>query len=141
MRFEGMFRVEYRLSLEMLDWKIPKMILQPLVENAITHGLEPRGEGGVLILGGDLEKEGQIRLWVEDNGVGIPQKQLERFRTVISGGARMESDSIGVENVVNRLRLLYGDACGIRIESEEGKGTCVELEIPQFREGANSLQA
>ena len=107
-----------------MELKIPKMILQPLVENAITHGLEPRGEGGSLTLGGALGKDGQVKLWVEDNGVGMPREQLEWFQAVISDSGKMESDSIG------------GDGCGVQIQSEEGKGTRVELNLPWFREAA-----
>ena len=59
-----------------MELKIPKMILQPLVENIITHGLEPRGEGGILTLGGALGKDGQVKLWVEDNGAEMPREQL-----------------------------------------------------------------
>ena len=113
-----------------MELKIPKMILQPLVENAITHGLEPRGEGGILTLGGALGKDGQVKLWVEDNGVGMPREQLEWFQAVISDSGKMESDSIGVENVVNRLRLLYGERCRLQMDSKEGIGTRVVLEIP-----------
>lgn len=130
MRFEGVFQAEEQVDPAILEYRIPKMILQPLVENAITHGLEPKGEDGLLILGGSLLEDGHIRLWVEDNGVGIGEEQLSRFRTVISGEAKMESDSIGVENVVNRLRLLYGERCRLQIDSKEGIGTRVVLEIP-----------
>ena len=62
--------------------------------------------------------------------MGIGEEQLSRFRTVISGEAKMESDSIGVENVVNRLRLLYGERCRLQMDSKEGIGTRVVLEIP-----------
>ena len=130
MRFEGVFQAEEQVDPAILEYRIPKMILQPLVENAITHGLEPKGEDGLLILGGSLLEDGHIRLWVEDNGVGIGEEQLSRFLTVISGEAKMESDSIGVENVVNRLRLLYGERCRLQMDSKEGIGTRVVLEIP-----------
>lgn len=133
MRFEGMFEVQYQIAPALLDCRIPKMILQPLVENAITHGLEPKGSDGLLILGGLLKKDEKICLWVEDNGVGMQEDQQEYFQKLIDKYTYIKTDSIGIENVVNRLQLLYGAGCAIRLNSRAGYGTRIELEIPLFR--------
>ena len=138
MRFEGKFKVQYQIDPVLMGCQIPKMILQPLVENVITHGLEPKGTDGLLLLGGALRENKRICLWVEDNGVGMKEEQQAYFQELINKHTYIKTDSIGIENVVNRLQLLYGDGCAIRLDSRVGCGTRVELEIPLFRNAAET---
>lgn len=98
---------------------VPSMILQPLVENAIKHGLSKKLSKGTLKLEAKL-KSGHLILAVEDDGVGIPH---EKQRKLTESG-------IGVRNVNERLQVLFGSSYRFRIHSEEGKGTRVELELP-----------
>ncbi len=97
------------------------MMLQPIVENAIKHGLAPRVEGGQIHLRTE-RANGKLFIEVEDNGVGIPP---ERLRQVYQGG-------IGISNVYERLRLLYGDQFKMDIHSQEGQGTQIRMEIPEL---------
>ena len=114
----------------MLQNRIPKMVLQPLIENAITHGLEDRARGGLLKIGGSFDSDGMTLLWVEDNGTGMNEEQLSRLRSVIAKEETFRSESIGFENVVYRVKLLYGKRCRITVESAPSRGTRIELRIP-----------
>jgi two-component system LytT family sensor kinase len=106
-----------------LDAFVPSMLLQPMVENAIKHGLAPRLEGGEIHIR-TRRRDGRLILEIDDNGIGIPS---ERLREVYGGG-------IGISNVHERLRLLYGDQFKMDIQSREGEGTQICIEIPELSE-------
>jgi two-component system, LytTR family, sensor kinase len=105
---------------EALDAFVPSMLLQPMVENAIKHGLTPRLEGGRIHARARLV-DGRLAIEIEDNGIGIAPGRL---RDVYGGG-------IGISNVNERLRLLYGDQFKMDIRSQEGQGTIIHIEIPE----------
>lgn len=140
-RFEGRFRVEYDFQEETLGAQTPKMILQPLVENAIGHGLEERLEPGTLRLSSRVAQDGGLLLCVEDDGLGIRPEVLEQLQDKLekgSGGTNQSAASkttgIGLTNVNSRVRLYYGNAYGLKIESEWEKGTRVAIRLPFIRE-------
>jgi two-component system LytT family sensor kinase len=110
---------------ETLEEFIPSMLLQPIVENAIKHGLAPRLEGGQIHLR-TRRRDGRLSIDIEDNGMGIPS---ERLGEVYGGG-------IGISNVHERLRLLYGDQFKMDIRSQAGEGTQIHLEIPAVTSAA-----
>ena len=120
-RFGGdKLQVFKEIDEETLDAFIPSMLLQPMIENAIKHGLAPRLEGGQIHLRAH-RRDGRLLIDIEDNGVGIPAKRL---RGVFGGG-------IGISNVHERLSLLYGDQFRMDIRSQEGEGTQIHIEIPE----------
>jgi two-component system, LytTR family, sensor kinase len=106
---------------ETLDAFIPSMLLQPIIENAIKHGLAPRLAGGQIHLR-TLRRDGRLSIQIEDNGLGM---SAERLAEVYGGG-------IGISNVHARLRLLYGDQFEMDIRSREGEGTQIRIEIPEL---------
>jgi two-component system LytT family sensor kinase len=106
---------------ETLDAFVPSMLLQPMIENAIKHGLAPRLEGGQIHVRAH-RREGRLLIEIMDNGLGIP---AERLSEVYGGG-------IGISNVHERLRLLYGDQFKMDIHSQEGQGTQIHIEIPEL---------
>jgi two-component system LytT family sensor kinase len=106
---------------ETLDAFIPSMLLQPIIENAIKHGLAPRLAGGQIRLR-TFRRGGRLSIEVEDNGMGMSP---ERLSEVYGGG-------IGISNVHERLRLLYGDQFEMDIRSREGEGTQIRIEIPEL---------
>ena len=108
---------------EAVEAFVPSMLLQPIVENSIKHGLAPRLEGGEIHLRAHL-RDGRLSIEIDDNGMGIPP---ERLVDVYGGG-------IGISNVHERLRLLYGDQFKMDIRSREGEGTQIRIEIPALRE-------
>ena len=103
-----------------LEAFVPSMLLQPMIENSIKHGLAPRLEGGQIHLRSHL-RDGRLSIEIKDNGLGISP---ERLAEVYGGG-------IGISNVHERLRLLYGDQFKMDIQSLEGQGTQIYIEIPE----------
>ncbi len=132
-------RVEKELAAETLDVVVPSMVLQPLVENSIKHGLSPKVDGGRITLRSRLA-DGKVVIQVEDDGVGLGGAGLAEFSpagTLVSsvGPAAANGAGIGMANVAERLKVLYGDAATMRIEDRPGGGTSVTLELPALQEG------
>lgn len=131
MRYGEVFTFETRISPEVSHCPMLKLTLQPLVENAIFHGIIPRGDayGRIVILAHKLS--GDAVILVCDNGVGISPGRCADILTG-QGVPRISErlSSIGVSNVQERLRLTYGEKYGIRIRSRLGMGTVMRLRIP-----------
>jgi two-component system LytT family sensor kinase len=121
-RFGDKLRVVKELAPESLDVMVPAMILQPLVENSIKHGLASKVEGGSIYLRSRLS-DSSVVIEVEDDGVGMVASQV--FET-----AQSPRSGIGMANVSERLEVLYGDTAQMTIDSREGKGTLVRIRLP-----------
>jgi two-component system LytT family sensor kinase len=106
------------------------MLLQPLVENSIKHGLSPKVEGGSIYLRSRLA-ESRLIIEVEDDGVGMGAAQLEESSSWPGMG-------IGMANISERLQVLYGDTARMTIDSHEGKGTLIRIRLPLV-EAASSI--
>jgi two-component system, LytTR family, sensor kinase len=121
--------VQVRVAPEVLAVAVPYLVLQPLVENAIRHGIEPRpGTGHVLVRG---EAEGNdCLISVEDDGLGMDPGLAEEILAGRGGG-----DSVGLANVDRRLRHVYGPWYGLVVETAPGAGTRVVVRIPRFQPG------
>ncbi len=125
-RFGEKLRVEKEIAAETLALQVPSMLLQPLIENSIKHGLEPRISGGTVTLRSRIAGE-CLLLEVEDDGVGIAP---ESDATSPVSGLVRPGTGIGMKNVRERLEVLYGGAAHMRIESRPGRGTRVSIEMP-----------
>ena len=133
-RFADRFSVHYELSDEALAYRVPKMILQPLVENAVYHGFEPTLRQGELWIRGRVDGEGALVVRIEDNGMGISREVLEELQRTIAAPASGlqepgEQKSIGLVNVHNRIQLIFGAGSGLRINSKADQGTTIEMTI------------
>ncbi len=117
------------IDTSLLGFTVPKLTLQPVVENALYHGLEPqRGPGQVMIRGRLVE--GDLELTVEDDGVGMDGPTLAAVQHSLQEGARREARSVGLANVHERLKLYCGPRYGLIVQSEPGKGTTVSFRVP-----------
>jgi len=127
-------RVIKELDPASLDVLVPGMLLQPLVENSIKHGLSAKIDGGSITLRSRVA-DGTLHIEVEDDGVGMGAANLLERPTGFGG------TGIGMANVAERLKVLYGDAARMTIDSHEGKGTAVKLHIPvlQSEDGSVAL--
>lgn len=116
-------QVEKDIQPESLSAMVPSMLLQPLVENSIKHGLEPKLGGGKILLRSRLVDD-RLVLYIADDGMGMDG---DRYR---GAPARPSSTGIGMNNVAERLKVLYGDLAEMTITSEYGIGTLITLELP-----------
>ncbi|MDR7362821.1 sensor histidine kinase [Nocardioides marmoribigeumensis] len=131
-RFGDRLRVSLQVDPEVLGVTVPFLCLQPLVENAVRHGLESReGPGLVEIVAVNRDQEAVIS--VEDDGVG---EDPEHVRQVLAGTS--DSDSVGLGNVDGRLRSAFGDEYGLVVETALGAGTKVTLRVPKFAAGVHA---
>ena len=123
-RFGEKLRVVKEIAEDTLQVVVPSMLLQPLIENSIKHGLEPRIGGGTVTLRSRILSDGRLLLEVEDDGVGMAPGR----RT--AGEIGRPGTGIGMRNVRERMQVLYGDAAEVEIESRPGRGTKVALTMP-----------
>jgi two-component system sensor histidine kinase YesM len=117
-----------------MNIKIPKLIVQPLVENAISHGVEINGGNGKIEI--NISKaENVLCITVSDNGTGIDKDKLDKVRCELESEEIHDSDKkegmgIALKNINNRIKLEYGEAYGLQIYSKKGEGTVVSIYLP-----------
>ncbi len=136
MRFGDVFRVEINISSEAAEKLVPKLILQPLVENAITHGLAPKralygqSPDDRLTITGALCC-GRLHVTVSDNGIGMPEARLLALRQrILAPEPAAESEHIGLANVARRIGLYFGRDAEFMVESRENEGTVITITLP-----------
>ncbi|MFT4007315.1 MAG: histidine kinase, partial [Lacrimispora sp.] len=130
-RFAGDIQYDSSIDEEAMDFSIPSMTLQPLVENAVSHGIRNISWPGKIRLTVENRRE-EIEIRIEDNGKGIEKEKLERIRIWHQAAEETDSTGIGLPNVISRLSLYYNDDGIFHIFSEgEDKGTAVVLLIPK----------
>lgn len=135
LRFFNRLEVSYDFTEPALKCKVFKMILQPLVENAFCHGLEPKEGTWRLDLRGKINGEGILSIKIKDNGIGIDEPLLADIRKSLKcftgAGANVGNKfGIGIGNVNNLIKLYYGEQYGLEIESTAGEGTEITISIP-----------
>ncbi len=125
--------LSYKMEIDenILSYKITPLLIQPLVENAIIHGLEMKEEPGMLRI--RIQEDGDdILVEVNDNGVGISLEKLNELNNRMKDqDYQSNGNSIGLHNVHQRISLLYGDKYGIRMDSVEGSGTTMSMNLPK----------
>lgn len=123
-RFGEKLRFQKEIEPDTLDRLVPSMLLQPLIENSIRHGLSSKVDGGMIRVRSRLS-EGRLCVTVEDDGVGIPESKL----------ATLFEQGIGVSNVNERLKVLYGQDYRMWVDSRLGEGTTTGIEMPATQSG------
>ena len=129
-RYKERFKTEFRIEKEIENYCIVKLVIQPILENAIYYGVGnmDEDEDGRIIVSGE-KKEEDILITIEDNGMGMPEEVLEKILTDNSKVPKHGS-GVGVINVHSRIRLMFGEKYGLSIESEPDEGTRVTIRIP-----------
>jgi two-component system sensor histidine kinase YesM len=138
-RFMDQFTVRFDIEESVKPILVLKLLLQPIVENSILHGLEKRGSGGELVISCTLEHE-MLCLKVSDNGAGIPEERLHFIRSEMehldhqerfaSMSGQQVNELFGLRNVLGRMKLYYGTEAKLIIDSRVGSGTSVTLQFP-----------
>ena len=128
MRYHGLFLFSFDVSSEITGCKIPKLLLQPLLENSIIHGFGGGDiKNGVLRIIGCKTEDGAVCLTVEDNGCGIPPERLSALRQTLASGGKT---SFGLKSIQERIKIYFGDTANLTIHSRSGEGTRVTLVLP-----------
>lgn len=134
-RYRDLLRFEMELPVQLEDMMIIKMTLQPIVENALYHGIKNKRGGGTIRIRAEEQGE-EICLTVSDDGVGMQEEELLRLLRALEGMGRVKENvgGVGLLNVSERLRMRYGDRYGLNITSVYGEGTIVTIRIPREEE-------
>ena len=133
MRYRDILEYDIKLDQVIYKYQILKLTLQPVVENALYHGIKYKRAKGCIHIHG--EKEGDIiRLTVRDDGVGMDEEELAQLRQQIEKPCQETEKGFGLANVNERIHMYFGYEYGMKIESEKGKGTTVEIVIPAILE-------
>jgi len=140
-RFDDLFQFDIDVPPALMNCLMPKLTLQPLVENCIQHGFDGIGHMGHIRVIAREEGE-RIAFYVEDNGIGIPPERLAAIEALPDASARHgdapetgERRGLGVRNVADRIRIRYGDRFGLYVCSEPGRGTVIKIVIPKTAGG------
>ena len=129
-RFQDSFDCSYEISEEALSFPIYKMLLQPIIENTILHAFEEVKEGGLIQVEAFVRTDGRLEIHVRDNGCGMPEEVLNSIREEIEKNGPLNSERIGISNVIHRLRIYYHEEAQIHVNSRQGEGTEFILVIP-----------
>ncbi|WP_334077535.1 sensor histidine kinase [Paenibacillus sanfengchensis] len=130
MRYPGRFSLEVELDESVNAFTIPKLTLQPLVENAIFHGILAEDRCGTIVLTGRVENGAIVVLEVSDDGVGIPESKLGTLLRTGANESRKAYYHLGIRNIHERLQLHYGPEYGLHVQSIAGEGTTVTITLP-----------
>ncbi|WP_110514460.1 sensor histidine kinase [Herpetosiphon llansteffanensis] len=134
--------LDYQIDIpeETKSGEMLKLTLQPLVENALYHGIKNKRNGGAIVVRGRWLAGDRLQIEVEDNGIGMLPERLAQIQELlaagnlwVAGAMPIVEDGYGISNVNQRIKLYYGPEYGLSIESTHGLGTCVTLIIPQRR--------
>lgn len=128
-RYQDILNYEIQVPEELEQYRIPKITIQPLVENALYHGIKNKRGPGKITISGRCEGESFVLL-IEDNGIGMTPERLQQITEEIENENPAERDIYGLYNVNERIRLNFGEKYGISIESTYGEGTIVTVLLP-----------
>ncbi len=133
-RYNNKFSVQIDFEPSVKELLTVKLVLQPLVENSIIHGLEPVQSAGAILIEGK-NGSGKVQITVKDNGAGMEPEELSTVRKRITGEVpEAVSTSVGLNNVYRRIQLYFSGQCSFEIDSRPGHGTTVTMEIPAIKD-------
>lgn len=128
-RYEERLRYEFIVDPDLDSLHVPPLIIQPLVENAVVHGLDNNAEGALVKV--EIVRNGnEARFTITDNGIGITTERLSKVMSTLEDSEEREGERIGLRNVHVRLKLTYGEPYGLSIHSLPGDGTAISFSIP-----------
>lgn len=130
-RYGGQLKVVTHIDPDTQHCRVPKLFIQPLIENAVFHGLSRRVEEGSCLTLECLKKGDRCIVSVRDNGIGMDPDTLKRLRRIVDEQTPPQG-SIGLKNIVSRMQLLYGEAFSMKIESRKGEGSAFILSFPMI---------
>ena len=134
-RYNELLEVDIQVPDEYLDYMVPKLILQPLVENVIKYAFVNKQGNGLIGISVRVKEESRMEITVYDNGIGMKEEILQEMYDKLNRQiSQDEFESIGLQNVHTRIRLLFGEEYGLQIRSISGTGTAVKIALPVLEE-------
>jgi two-component system sensor histidine kinase YesM len=132
-RYGDKLETSIRIAADTEKMYVPKLIIQPLIENAIYHGIEPILDGGIIEVNSSIKND-DLRINIIDNGVGMTKEVIEHALNSDRKDNASSNESIGINNVVKRIKTLFGNRYGMEIQSELGYGTQISILLPAISE-------
>lgn len=132
-RYRGIFKYKINISEDIKEYIVPKFILQPIVENSINHGIKKDLDNNLIEIN-IKEKDKNLEISIDDNGLGISKENLEKINENLKKNLQ-KTESIGLMNINNRIKLKFGEDYGIYISSESNNGTTVKIKLPILKDG------
>ena len=132
MRYRDILDYQIEVDGSVTDYSVLKLVLQPLVENALYHGIKNKRNGGTIVVRARPWNDSEVLFQVEDDGIGVPAEKLAQLQAELAdeaGEMRLES-GYGLGNVHKRIRLYYGKQYGVTVQSQHMVGTCASIVIP-----------
>ena len=136
LRYGDLFEVVWDISEDILALTTIKICLQPIIENAVYHGLKPKGDNGILTIAGRRSGDSVV-FTVTDNGVGMSETDIAELNSRMRDEVYMENRHIGLVNVNRRIKIIFGESYGIAVSSRLGEGTAVTVTMPAAVWGGN----
>ena len=132
-RYKDQVEILYEVDIDLMQYGIIRNIFQPLIENYFVHGFETSTEQNnyIRIVGKSLDENFMV-LTVEDNGCGMNDEELETLNATLQEPINMSNESYGLKNLHQRLRLFYGDDCGLTITHNQDKGLCIHMKVKKM---------
>jgi len=128
-RLFGRFSVEFSIEPSVMSCLIPRFLLQPILENALIHGIEPSGKKGLIVIKG-YKKDDTLCFSITDNGVGMSQEQIDLLLMSDNHSQRSRLTGIGIANTRDRIKMLFGPEYDLEINSVKGVFTTVNIRLP-----------
>lgn len=129
MRYIEFMDYSLAFSPQIRNYIVPKLTLQPLIENSIYHGIKEKNGKGIVCVSGYIEND-RVVLEVFDTGIGIPPENLTKLRQMINSNISEPENHFGLISVIRRLNIHYKDQASLKIESKYGEYTCVTVSFP-----------
>ncbi|MDV4151896.1 histidine kinase [Clostridium sp. AL.422] len=129
-RFGDKLQFKINITEEVLDAVVPKLLLQPVIENSIKYGFENKASINIEI--SSIIKDGKINIVIKDDGSGIESERMNYLKKLLSK-KQNDTDTIGLYNIRKRIQLIYGDEYGLDLQSVEGEGTNITIVLPYLR--------
>jgi len=138
-RFDNRFSIQYNIPEEYKNYKVLKLILQPVIENSINHGFKHCMISGIITITAYKDAD-TLCICIRDNGIGMNTLQLQNLNSLLQSESKLnelghrEHQSIGLKNIHSRIRLYYGAVYGLSVESKEQEGTAITIRVPIIKE-------
>ncbi|MBQ6565383.1 MAG: histidine kinase [Clostridia bacterium] len=126
-RYEDQVTIRYDITRDVLQYGIIRNVFQPLIENYFQYGFTTANQDNEILISGKIQDNGMMELSVEDNGTGMSESDIEALRLKLQQPAQESRESYGLKNLNQRLKLFYGDECGLRVEANQGRGLKVTI--------------